>query len=139
MSLTNCPLPKLLISVVRNKDIRSPSRFAIETASILHVNTLNSDMLHRNKILAKKRCSSIQCSKSTIVPCPAFSRSLLLLTCFDIISNSRQARFYWRPNSADDVNDDGACVISITDVDFNYQFEYLGSKERLVVTPLTDR
>ncbi|CAN0307235.1 unnamed protein product, partial [Hapterophycus canaliculatus] len=51
----------------------------------------------------------------------------------------KQARFYWRPNSADDVNDDGACVIAITDVDFNYQFEYLGSKERLVVTPLTDR
>lgn len=50
-----------------------------------------------------------------------------------------QARFYWRPNSTDDVNDDGACVIAITDVDFNYQFEYLGSKERLVVTPLTDR
>lgn len=53
--------------------------------------------------------------------------------------NDLQARFYWRPNSTDDVNDDGACVIAITDVDFNYQFEYLGSKERLVVTPLTDR
>lgn len=52
---------------------------------------------------------------------------------------AQQARFYWRPNSTDDVNDDGACVIAITDVDFNYQFEYLGSKERLVVTPLTDR
>ena len=55
------------------------------------------------------------------------------------LSTAQQARFYWRPNSTDDVNDDGACVIAITDVDFNYQFEYLGSKERLVVTPLTDR
>ncbi|RHY37518.1 hypothetical protein DYB25_000117 [Aphanomyces astaci] len=51
----------------------------------------------------------------------------------------KQARMYWRPNNADEFTTDGACVVSITDVDFNYQFEYLGSKERLVVTPLTDR
>ncbi|CAM9799127.1 unnamed protein product [Ectocarpus fasciculatus] len=51
----------------------------------------------------------------------------------------KQARFYWRPAASDDVNGDGACVICITDVDFNYQFEYLGAKERLVITPLTDR
>jgi dynein heavy chain len=51
----------------------------------------------------------------------------------------KQARFYWRPQTGDEVSADGAAIISITDVDFNYQYEYLGAKERLVITPLTDR
>ena len=51
----------------------------------------------------------------------------------------KQARFYWRPTATDSISSDGACIIAITDVDFNYEFEYLGAKERLVVTPLTDR
>ncbi|CAM9274876.1 unnamed protein product [Chrysoparadoxa australica] len=50
----------------------------------------------------------------------------------------KQARFYWRPN-AEDTHGAGACVISVCDVDFKYCFEYLGCKERLVITPLTDR
>ncbi|RYG67614.1 hypothetical protein EON64_07065, partial [archaeon] len=51
----------------------------------------------------------------------------------------KQARFYWKNSASDECSADGACVVSITDVDFNYQYEYLGAKERLVVTPLTDR
>lgn len=42
----------------------------------------------------------------------------------------KRTRQYWR--------NDGL-IISITDQDFDYQYEYLGTKERLCITPLTDR
>ena len=51
----------------------------------------------------------------------------------------KQARFYWRPDEKDHMGTDGACTISVADVDFEYQHEYLGVKARLVITPLTDR
>jgi dynein heavy chain len=51
----------------------------------------------------------------------------------------QQARFYWRPDEEDDVDDDGRMCITCTDAEFDYQYEYLGCKGRLVITPLTDR
>ena len=44
----------------------------------------------------------------------------------------KQTRIAWK-NEADDI------IISITDWDSPYCYEYLGSKERLCITPLTDR
>ena len=49
--------------------------------------------------------------------------------CFEWQS---QLRFSWR-------NADHDCFINIIDAEFKYQYEYLGSPSRLVVTPLTDR
>ena len=44
----------------------------------------------------------------------------------------KQARFYW-------MHDDDRAQICVADVPFWYCNEYLGVKERLVITPLTDR
>lgn len=51
------------------------------------------------------------------------------ITSFDWL---RQARFYYRPEK-------DICIISVADSDTEYCNEYLGVKERLVITPLTDR
>lgn len=50
----------------------------------------------------------------------------------------RQCRVYWRPSGADTLGV-GSLEVSICDIDVKYAHEYLGCKERLVMTPLTDR
>tara|TARA_B100000795_G_C22806619_1_gene445355 strand:- start:150 stop:14669 length:14520 start_codon:yes stop_codon:yes gene_type:complete len=52
---------------------------------------------------------------------------------------NKQARFYWKGEEEDSVDDDGAMCVQCTDVEFKYMYEYLGCKGRLVITPLTDR
>jgi len=48
---------------------------------------------------------------------------------------TRNTRVYWKSEQGQE----GQIVISITDVDFTYQYEFLGAKERLCITLLTER
>jgi len=47
--------------------------------------------------------------------------------------------FDWTKNTRCSMNQEGDVQISITDVDFIYSYEFLGAKERLCITDLTDR
>ena len=48
---------------------------------------------------------------------------------------TKNPRFYWRTEDGKD----GQALVCITDVDFTYQYEFLGAKERLCITLLTER
>ena len=50
----------------------------------------------------------------------------------------KQCRVYWRPGDSDALGP-GALTVSMCDINLKYCHEYLGCKERLVITPLTDR
>lgn len=54
------------------------------------------------------------------------------ITDFDWLRNTR---VYW----AQEDNQPGNVQISVTDVNFTYQYEFLGAKERLCITTLTAR
>lgn len=107
-------------------------------------------------------CLSENCSKmkrvklETLVTIQVHQRDVFLqlfrlykerkITGVDAFEWQKQTRFYWqtegeRPSEvrigANDDKED--CVVSVCDLDFNYSYEYLGCKERLVITPLTDR
>jgi dynein heavy chain len=50
----------------------------------------------------------------------------------------KQTRVYWyaKKTSTKDIK---TCLINITDVAFEYGYEFLGAKERMCITPLTDK
>lgn len=45
---------------------------------------------------------------------------------------AKNTRVKWR-------QEDGHIALNVTDIEFTYSYEFLGAKERLCITPLTDR
>ena len=50
----------------------------------------------------------------------------------------KQTRVYWYVHKTS-TKDIRTCLINITDVAFEYGYEFLGAKERMCITPLTDK
>jgi dynein heavy chain len=79
--------------------------------------------------------SIIRQSIETIVTVHVHHRDIAVeLKCKDVgdFDWQKQTRIYWKQEQDN-------CVISITDWDCVYSYEFLGAKERLCITALTDR
>ena len=72
------------------------------------------------------------------VMCPALASLCCFLQSVSDFDWQRQCRLHWSDDETDAVGR-GALMVSVCDIDIKYAHEYLGCKERLVITPLTDR
>ncbi|CAL6078446.1 Outer-arm_dynein gamma [Hexamita inflata] len=102
-------LMKVLIDITRDRQVLGGARTNVETLITIHV--------HQQDVF------------NELTRNPEVDKNVKSVNDFDWL---KQTRFYWN-------TDLDTCKIQITDIDFTYQYEYLGINERLVITPLTDR
>jgi len=87
----------------------------------------------------------IRCKVETLVTIQVYQKDLFKRVHDAVLASqirdiadfdwTKNPRFYWRAEDGKD----GNAMVCITDVDFTYQYEFLGAKERLCITTLTER
>ena len=133
-----------MVTITVRTDLTRIQRTNLETCITVHMHQKES-----TEDLVKKKVSMTSllfliplCSTSYHPMSPGYAQvgphSSCLLLCLPLQIRDptdfewlKQVRFYWR-------DERDTTIISICDVDFEYSYEYLGVKERLVITPLTD-
>lgn len=123
-------------------DLSKFNRVKYETLVTIHVHQVDifNDLVGSQTFIGNTllQYSVLSCCLSVLtitrqpchyVCCPQVKKNIRSVNDFEWL---KQSRFYFK-------EDQNRVIVSITNVDFIYQNEYLGCTDRLVITPLTDR
>lgn len=111
-------------------DLTKFDRVKYETLVTIHVHQSDifNDLVGSLNYLTTSSLTRIA-TQINILFCPQVKKRIRSINDFEWL---KQSRFYFK-------EDLDKVIVSITNVDFIYQNEFLGCTDRLVITPLTDR
>lgn len=135
MVLTKKHFLKLLHLLIKQTtcDLSKFDRVKYETLVTIHVH--QSDIFNdlvgslKNLSILISYITFIQYIQTDILLSSQVNKRVQSVSDFEWL---KQSRFYFMSLS-------NKVMVSITNVDFTYQYEFLGCTDRLVITPLTDR